>query len=327
MDLIGDIGGTNARFALVDNSVAGKPVPESVETLPSAAFSNLADAVVTYLDKLDTEARPHSAAVAVASPVVADRVRLTNQNWEFSIRETRDSLGFQELFVVNDFAAKSLATSVLEVTDSVWAGGGERDDLGRGRTVAVLGPGTGLGVGGLIVSAGNMQPLMSEGGHVSFAPLDDEEAEIARLLRARFGRVSYERILCGGGLANLYEAMAKIRGAAPKNLAPAEIVAAATMGDDALASACLTRFCAILGSFSGDLALTLGAQGGIYIGGGIVPRFVDFLRTSPFRERLEDKGRFAAYLRAIPARVITARNPGLIGAAVALRHHFSGPGA
>ncbi|MCG8503552.1 MAG: glucokinase [Sphingomonadales bacterium] len=324
MDLIGDIGGTNARFALVDNGVAGRPIPESVETLPSAAFSNLADAVVTYLDKLDTDSRPQSAAVAVASPVVADQVRLTNQNWDFSIRETRDHLGFRELAVVNDFTAKSLATSVLEAGDSIWAGGGDPDDLGRGRTVAVLGPGTGLGVGGLIVSAGHMQPLMSEGGHVSFAPLDEEEVEIARLLGQRFGRVSYERILCGSGLANLYEALAKINGEAARNLAPAEIVSAATMGDDVLARRCLTRFCAILGSFAGDLALTLGARGGIYIGGGIVPRFVDFLKTGPFRERLEDKGRFASYLKAIPARVITAQNPGLIGAAVALRHHYSG---
>lgn len=327
MDLIGDIGGTNARFALVDNSIDGRPVPESVETLPSAAFTNLADAVVTYLDKVDSGSRPQSAAVAVASPVVADRVRLTNQNWDFSIRETRDSLGFRELAVVNDFTAKSLATSVLETDDSIWAGGGAPDDLGRGRTVAVLGPGTGLGVGGLIVSAGQLQPLMSEGGHISFAPLDEEEVEIARILKQRFGRVSYERILCGGGLANLYEAMATISGETARNLTPAEIVAAATMGGDGLETACLTRFCAILGSFAGDLALTLGAQGGIYIGGGIVPRFVDFLKTSPFRDRLEDKGRFASYLMAIPARVITAQNPGLIGAAVALRHDFSRPGA
>jgi glucokinase len=316
--LVADIGGTNARFALAE---LGGPMPtlHQPQTLPAAAFASLQHAAEYYLAKVAQT--PRQAALAVASPVRGDEVRLTNRAWSFSQAELRQSLGLERLVVLNDFGAAARTIPALAATDSVSIYGPA--EMSRTGPVSVLGPGTGLGVALLVGSdREGWRVVETEGGHVSFAPRDAEEREIAEWLAARHGRVSNERLMSGNGLAQIDAALAQ-RDPGPLATpdaslrAPAEIVAAALEGHDLSARRALARFCAILGSVAGDTALMHGARA-LMIAGGIVPRFIPFLRASAFRERFLDKGRFAAYLESVSVRVITHPAPGLLGAALAL---------
>ncbi len=318
--MIADIGGTNARFALTDLA-APQPQLLRQQSLRNAEFASLQHAAEHYLDAVAV--RPQHAAIAVACPVGADEIRLTNRAWSFSRSELQRSLGLDSLDMINDFGAVAWAIPALRCDDVVTLHGAE-DALLRG-PVSVLGPGTGLGVAVLVGDAAcGWQVVETEGGHVSFAPLGDEEHAIARWTTAKFGRVSTERLLCGAGLSHIDAALA-----AGDDLAsaldartplrdPAAIVEAALDGHDLLARRTLARFCAVLGSVAGDAALIHGART-VMIAGGIVPRFIPFLRSSAFRERFLAKGRFAAYLESVTIRVITHPNPGLLGAAMALR--------
>ena len=313
--LVADIGGTNARFALVD-PFAPRPVLRDVRALRNADFGSLQHAARHYLASVG--AAPRRAAMAVASPVAGDEIRLTNRAWSFGREALRVALGLDALRVINDFGAVAWAVPALEPGDVVALHG----DAGAALTgpVTVLGPGTGLGVA-LLVGAQDhgWHVVETEGGHVGFAPQDDEEAHLARWFAARYGRVSNERLLSGQGLAEIDAVLRGAAiGAAPAVREPADIVHAALEGTDATARRALARFCAVLGSVAGDCALAHGART-VVIAGGMVPRFVPFLRTSDFRERFLAKGRFADWLAPVAIRVVTHPHPGLLGAAVALR--------
>lgn len=318
MELIADIGGTNARFALVDAGAEAIEVLHA-RTLDTSGFASLQHAAGDYLQSVGVQ--PRRAAIAVASPVDADEIRLTNRAWSFSRRELQQSLGLEQLLLLNDFGAVARAVPALHAHDRITLYGQESATL-RG-PVSVLGPGTGLGVAQLVgCGEHGWHVVETEGGHVTFAPIGDEEQAISRWMTAHYGRASNERVLCGKGIAHVD---AVLRGATNSESGqsaplrdPADIVAMALEGHDLAARRTLARFCAVLGSVAGDTALIHGART-VMIAGGIVPRFVPFLRSSAFRERFLAKGRFAAYLESVAIHVIVHPYPGLLGAASALR--------
>lgn len=327
--LVADIGGTNARFALTDLASPAVELFES-QSLRNADFASVQHAVEHYLHAVG--AKPSRAALAVASPVGRDEIRLTNRAWSFSRRELQRTLGLDELRMINDFGAVAWAVPSLEREHLITLHGDPAAPL-RG-PISVLGPGTGLGVAMLVGSYEHgWHAVETEGGHVGFAPLGDEERAISAWLTAQHGRTSTERLLCGKGLseidlvlrgaANVAPASALMPGESsllrPQLREPADIVAAALEGHDVVARQTLARFCAVLGSVAGDCALVHGART-VVIAGGIVPRFIPFLRSSAFRERFLAKGRMTPLLEAVPIHVITHPNPGLLGAATALRH-------
>lgn len=314
--LIADIGGTNARFALTD---LADPQPRVFDerTLPAADFASLQHAAEAYLAQVG--ARPSRAALALACPVTGDSIKLTNRAWSFNRHDLRAALGVDALRLINDFGAVAWAVPALHGNEGCAALYGPTREALRG-PVTVIGPGTGLGVALLVGDdATGWHVVETEGGHVSFAPQGEEERGIERWLTARHGRASNERVLCGTGLA---EMDAVLRGVPVGDGAPlrdpAQIVGAALEGHDVAARRTLARFCAVLGSVCGDTALVHGART-VMIAGGIVPRFVPFLRSSAFRERFLAKGRFAAWLEQVALHVVTHPHPGLLGAAVALR--------
>ncbi|WP_119717045.1 glucokinase [Cognatilysobacter tabacisoli] len=314
--LIADIGGTNARFALTDLA-SPRPRLLEVRSLVAAEFASLQHAAEHYLQQVG--ATPTRAGIAVASPADADEIRLTNRAWSFSQRELQRTLGLAQLRVLNDFGAIAHAVPALQADDCV-ALYGPTDAPLRG-PVTVMGPGTGLGVAQLVGGRDDdWHVVETEGGHVTFAPLGDEELEIARWLTRQHGRTSTERVLCGAGIASIDAVLRGVQPGAPASALrePAAVVAAALEGHDHAARRALARFCAVLGSVAGDACLIHGART-LMIAGGIVPRFVPFLRSSAFRERFLAKGRFAAYLESVAIHVITHPNPGLLGAAMALR--------
>ena len=316
--LVGDIGGTNARFATIvgpDRSLG------TVRTLPCADFAGPREAIEHYL-AITGMPRPHWCAFGIANPVEGDRVHMTNHEWAFSIRALREALGLERLEVVNDFTALAMALPVLRAADLMRVGGG--DPLAR-RAIGLVGPGTGLGVSGLVPCGDDYAAIEGEGGHVTLAASDAHEAALIAWFATRFDHVSAERVLSGPGLVALYEAHAAVAGQAPERLSSADISARALAGDAPLCVATANSFCAFLGTVAANLALELGARGGIYIGGGIVPRLGDFFARSPFRARFEHKGRFGAYLARIPTYVIQAPNPALLGAARILARRAGTP--
>lgn len=308
--LVADIGGTNARFALLD----AHDRPDCVRVLPCADFPDIEAAIETYLAESGWP-RPVKAAIAIANPVTGDHIAMTNHHWSFSVRTLQARLGLERLVVLNDFAALALALPALPRRDLVQVGG---VSAVAGEPIGVIGPGTGLGVAGLIPANGGWLPLPGEGGHVTLAAADDFEAAVIAELRLRFDHVSAERVLSGPGLVALYQTVGELRHAPISALGPAELTRRARDGGDALCHETLTLFCAMLGTVAGNLALTLGARGGIYLGGGILPQLGPFFEQSPFRARFESKGRFAAYLAPVPCFVIHAAEPALLGAARAL---------
>ena len=308
LNLLADIGGTNARFALSDGTRLF-----AIQTLPTADYPTLQDAIRAYLQAQgETVAQ---AAIAIANPVTGDHIQMTNHHWSFSIAAMQYELRLEKLRVINDFTAQALAIPRLTATEKRAVRVGEAV---AGTPIAVLGPGTGLGVSGLIPNGDRWIALASEGGHVSFAPRDDAELAIWQYARIQYGHVSAERLINGAGLSLIDSALANAENDV-SNRSPAEITAAALAGE-ARARAVLDRFSAFLATVAADLVLTLGARGGVYLCGGILPRIADyFIKESPFNARFADKGRFAAYLDAVPVWLVTAENPGLLGAAEALQ--------
>ncbi|NML18066.1 glucokinase [Azohydromonas caseinilytica] len=313
--LLADIGGTNARFAW--QAQAGAPIVD-VATLPCAAYAGLEDALREILRRLGRPA-PKRCAIAIANPVLGDQVRMTNHHWTFSISALQARFGFEQLKVLNDFTALALALPDLQPDELRQLGG---DAAQPDAPIALIGPGTGLGVSGLLPDGrGGHVALAGEGGHVTLAVCASREQQVLAQLARRHGHVSAERAVCGQGLVDLHAALGTID--APGDVAPAltaaDITAAALAYSDARCVEALNLFCAFLGTVAGNLALTLGARGGVYLGGGIPPRLGRFLDASPFRERFEAKGRFRAYLAAVPVFVIQAcQSPALRGAARAL---------
>ena len=309
--LVGDIGGTNARFALL--TAPGRAF-EAVQTLPCADFPGPAEAIEHYL-AINRLPRPRWCAFGIANPVEGDAVRMTNHHWAFSIRALQAGLGLDRLLVLNDFTALALALPALAPADIVQVGGGNPAPRAA---IGLLGAGTGLGISGLVPCGDDYAPIEGEGGHVTLPACNAHEAALVAWLATRFPHVSAERVLSGPGLVALYEAHAAVAGEPADALTAAEVSARGLAGDCPLCVATLETFCAMLGTVAADLALILGARGGVYIGGGIVPRLGDFFARSPFRARFEQKGRFSDYLARIPTYVIHAPYPALLGAARAL---------
>jgi len=312
--LLADIGGTNARFAL---ETAPGLIEGSV-TLACADFPQLADAARAYL-AAQSHIHVRHAVFAIANPVDGDLVAMTNHHWRFSIAATRASLGLVTLHVVNDFAALAMALPALGQNASTQVGGGVAQP---DATIGLLGAGTGLGVAGLLRCGGTWQVLPSEGGHTAFAPMDTREQAILYFCWQRYPHVSTERLVSGPGLVLIHEALAAQAGTAWTPLTSAQVIARGLAGDP-LCRETLDCFCAMLGTAAANLAVTLGARGGIYIGGGIVPRLGDWFADSPFRARFEHKGRFSGFTANIATRVITAPYPALLGAAALLDQHLN----
>lgn len=309
--LVGDIGGTNARFALVER---GGVQPRAIETLACGDYDGLEAAVVAYLARAGVDGVAE-ACFAVASPVAGTRIQMTNNSWVFDSEEIRARFRWQALKVINDFTAMALGVLHVPPGQLTHVCGGPGD---KHRPRLVMGPGTGLGVSGLIPVARGWVPLVTEGGHVDFAPTDDTEMAILKHLQARYGRVSVERILCGQGLLNLYQAHAELQGRGAPLAAPEQITAAALGQGDPLARLALNHFCEILGRVAGNAVLTLGSTGGVYLCGGILPRILDFFLESPFQAGFEDKGRMRPLVERTPVYVVNEPHAGLLGAAGAL---------
>jgi glucokinase len=313
--LLADVGGTNARFGW--QAGPGAPITD-VSTLPCAEYATLADAIATYLARLG-RGTPPDCGIAIANPVTGDQVRMTNHHWAFSITALQAQCGFQRLRVLNDFTALALSLPLLPPEALKQVGGGT---AAPGAAIGLIGPGTGLGVSGLVPDGrGGWSPLEGEGGHVTLAGRTPREHAVLQWLDTRYGHASGERAVCGQGLVDLHLALQALDAPAqsPVERTAAQIVQGALDQGDARCREAVDLLCAFLGTAAGNLALTLGARGGVYIGGGIVPRLGAAFAQSPFRARFEAKGRFAAYLSAIPVFVIDADpSPALLGAASAL---------
>jgi glucokinase len=314
--LVGDIGGTNARFAYV--------TPESEQPLPVAKyrvaefknFDEVMNQLIADWRELGLpEDGPEKTCLAVAAPPHLSTISFTNSPWRFDRALLGRHLKNSSIDIINDFAAVARALPALSADDVEQIGAGV---IEAGKPMVSIGPGTGTGVATVIFDhSGAPVVLQGEGGHVDFAPITDMEFEVLKRLRARYGRVSIERLLCGAGIVNIYQAIAEIRGVQAELSTPADIGAAA-QHEAPLASEAMAMFFAVLGSSAGNLALTTGALGGVFIAGGIAPRYIDLLRRSDFRARFLAKGRFADYNTNIGTFVITHDDPGLVGAALCL---------
>jgi glucokinase len=310
--LLGDVGGTNARWAW--QRAAGAPL-ESVRSLACGSYPHIGDCIADYLKAQDLPA-PRAVGFGIATAVTGDAVQMTNHAWSFSIAGLRQSLGVEQLRVLNDFEALAHAVPSLLAGQLLQIGGGQAV---AGANLAVIGPGTGLGVSGLVSNGhGGWRVIVGEGGHVSLAAANAREAQVLDVMRERFGHVSAERVVSGPGLVWVYEALCALARQTPQDLQPSQVMSLGLDGHDLICQEALTLFVGFLGNVAGNLALTLGARGGVFIGGGIAPRLGAALARLPLRERFEAKGRFAAYLAAIPTWVITAEAPALQGAAQAL---------
>jgi glucokinase len=311
MRLVADVGGTNARFAMVRGE---RGALQARLALPTGDYPDLASAVEEYLRRSGGE-RPIEAAVAIATPLAGDQIQMTNGRWSFSIEQTRQRLGMNRLVLLNDFAALARALPILPPAGMEQIGSGVRSLDGP---MAVIGPGTGLGVASLIPVGERWIPIAGEGGHVTMCAASPREAELLAVLWRQFPHVSAERVLSGPGLVRLYQVIATLAGRRPEDFTPADVTRLALADTDRYCVDAVDTFCAMLGTVAGNLAVTLGASGGVFIGGGIVPRFGERFSRSPFRSRFEDKGRCAEYLSAIPTYVIRTQEAALLGSAMAM---------
>lgn len=311
---VADVGGTHARFALAeieDGRVAhlGEPV-----TLGTADHASFQTAWAEFCKRLDQPA-PDALSIAFAGPVEGEVLKLTNNPWVIRPALAREKLGVEDFLIINDFAAIGHAAAQLSDDCFMHLTGPEGPLPAEGIT-SIVGPGTGLGVAQVLKRAGHTHIIATEGGHIDFAPLDSLEDRILDRLRRRYRRVSIERIACGSGLVNIYEALGAIEGKPVKELEDKALWALAMEGADPLAAAALDRFFLTLGAVSGDLALAHGANA-VVLAGGLGYRLRDHFARSGFADRFIAKGRFERRMQAIPVKLVTYPQPGLFGAAAA----------
>lgn len=309
--LVGDVGGTNARLALC--ALESGAISQA-KTFSTAEYESLEAVIRVFLDEQKQDIT--AGCIAIACPITDDWVEMTNHDWAFSTKQMKANLGLETLEIINDFTAVSMAIPMLSESDVIQFGGKAAI---KDRPIAVYGAGTGLGVAHLVHVDKRWVSLPGEGGHVDFAANSDEEDMILEVLRAELGHVSAERVLSGMGLVNLYRAIVKSDNRVPENLKPKDVSSRALEDSCTDCRRALSLFCVIMGRFGGNLALTLGTFGGVYIAGGIVPRFLEFFKASGFRAAFEDKGRFRDYVMDIPVYMITHDQPGLLGAGAHLR--------
>jgi glucokinase len=316
VSLIADVGATNARFALLGTTGD----IERVRVLACADYPSIGDAIEAYLAQepaltLSGTQRPRAVALAIAGPITGDRVALTNHPWSFAIGELRHRLDVDRVLAVNDFTAVAASIPHLKASDSSAVGGGS---AAAAVPIGVIGPGSGLGAGGLIPMGERWLALSGEGGHITMAPATARESIVLDHMRQRFDHVSAERLLSGPGLVNLYNTLAQIDGVPAASYSPAQITDTHIGERDPHCREAVEMFCAMLGTIAGNLALTLGARGGVYIAGGIVPKLGSRFAASLFRRRFEDKGRMRPFLAAIPTYAITHPFPAFFGLAALL---------
>ncbi|MDP3672552.1 MAG: glucokinase [Telluria sp.] len=314
--LLADIGATHARFAL--ETAPG--VLRSVKVFKCDDFSGIVPLLDSYLAD-HPGIRLNHAAFALANPISGDMIRMTNRDWHFSTDDVRRELGLNTLLIVNDFTALAMSLPALPAKDLLQVGGGVPTP---NAVSGVLGPGTGLGVSGVIPTLDGFVTLGSEGGHVSFAPADERELAVLQYAWKEWPHVSCERLISGPGMELIHRALAQRNGVAASARSSPEIISGALDERDPLCLEVLECFCGMLGGAAANLAVTLGAFGGIFIGGGIVPRMAELFAASPFRARFEAKGRFTDYLAHIPTYVIMTPNPAFYGVATILSEHLRG---
>lgn len=307
--LVGDVGGTNARFAVVD----AQGHIRNPRSFANKDYKSLADIMAEYIETTVGRKRPPRAVIAVAGPVLDGEIEFTNLDWVVSEGDLLAHFEFEAVELINDFAAQALACPLLEGPDLRTLG----PNLGKGPhdcPMVALGAGTGFGVAALARSERGDVAIATEGGHAAFAPNDDVEVAVLERLTEKYGRVSIERLLSGQGLYDLYCALAEQKGMAAALPDETAVTTEGLVGDP-LAAATIERFGGILGAVAGDLALTFGARGGVFVSGGIAPRIAEKLATGPFRKRFEDKGRLSDYVKAIPTHLVLHPYPAIVGAA------------
>jgi len=306
--LLGDIGGTNARFSVLADAASG---PVEFPVVATANFATIDDAIrATVLD--NSPLRPHSAVLAVAGPVDGDEIDLTNCDWVVRPRQMFDTVGLSDIVVLNDFEAQALAVVALG-TEHMERIGSTRHGTAGSRVV--LGPGTGLGVAGLVHTRGIWVPVPGEGGHVDIGPRTPRDHEIWPHLEPIEGRISGEQMLCGRGLVNIYRAVAAANRETPRLTTPAEVTGLGLSGEDANAAEALELFVTCLGRLAGDLALVFMARGGVYLTGGIAQKIVPALQKGNFRAAFDDKAPHSALMREMPVHVVTHPLAALAGLA------------
>ncbi len=314
--LLVDLGGTNVRFGVADPSLNQPLLANSIRRYRVSEHESLVATANVYL--ADTGLKVSRAIIAAAGRIDdGETVKVTNNPWAISARQTASALGLDHVHLVNDFAAQSMAVTLMQGDDLVDVGPLARPLIGAQdeQTFAIVGPGTGLGVGGLLVRGGHCSVLQTEGGHAGFAAHSPEDIAILDYLNHKYGRVSNERLICGQGLVNLYDAICHMVGATADALTPEDITARAKDGSCPLCTRTVETFAGIFGSVAGDLVLTLGAWDGVYLTGGLIPILLPWLARGRFRERFEAKGRFRDIMEKVPTQAIMNPEPGLLGAA------------
>ncbi len=307
--VVADIGATNIRFARLSPLGALGPIAK----FPIAEFPDLTAALEQFLIQ-DGGPRPVRLGLAVAGPVLSDEVKLTNAQWQFSIRHLKKHLNLEQLEVVNDLEALARVLPYLGAEEAVSIGADVENRTARA-PMAVLCPGTGMGIAGLKPGARGWRPIAGEGGHSGLSPFTDRELAAWQVLRARYGRVSVERVLSGPGIVDLHSALASLEGQVPETVKPEEVVRLALNGANPLAVETIEMFCAWLGDVAGDVALIFLARGGVYLAGDILLSILEILKRSRFRDRFENKGRATGVVAQIPTFLITHKSPVLLGCA------------
>jgi len=312
VNIIADIGGTNMRVA-----IAGEQGDISaIEIYACADYAGLAEVLTDFIEKHHLQNNQISACLAIACPVENDLIVMTNLPWQFSQQALKAKLQLHKLILINDFTAIAHAIPQLSEQQKVQIGEGQTL---AGKPISICGPGTGLGVANLVATEQGWMSLSGEGGHVDFAPVDQQEMAILNFLLTKYARVSYEQLLSGLGLEQIYQALTFIKNGKAEQLPAKEITTLALANSCDLCVETLAQFCRVLGSFAGNLALTLGSYGGVYIAGGIVPRFINYFQSSDFRSRFEAKGRMSSFNQPMATFVVTEEQPGLLGASAYLR--------
>ncbi len=308
--LVGDIGGTNARFAVADPS---RPGFSDAKTLTCADFDTADDAIRAYLDGIKAK-KADVVCLAAAGPIVNDAVRFTNNHWSLDVADLRAEFDTPRVRLLNDFEAIAYSVPFLGEADCVQVGLPPPRELGEDDfTIGVIGPGTGLGAVGLVRRGGRLFPIVGEAGHVGFAPETQVQLDVLAALRERFDRVSAERLVSGPGLENIHWALARLHGEKNPKLSAREIFEKAADASDPRAAEAVQLFFETLGQVAGNLALTLGASDGVYVAGGIARRYPEALASSRFRSGFEHKGRHRTLMEAIPTQLIMYAEPGLLG--------------
>jgi glucokinase len=311
--LVADIGGTNARFALATMAGGAVSVGE-MHAFRAEDYESIRDAADAFLEAV--QAKPRLACFAVAGPITDAVVEFTNSPWVLDIEKTKRQMKLDRLLAINDFEALATSVRQLKPADFLDVKAGEGD---ASAPILVIGPGTGLGQALIAPGPAGDRVIPTEGGHVAFAPYDDEEIEVLRFIRREHKRVSIERLLSGRGLVNIHRALCAIAGTPRASLQADEITRAALTKEFPIAVKAVDMFCAVLGSAAGDAVLSTGARGGVFLGGGIIPKIREAFLKSAFVERFLDKGRMRDFVSAVPIKLITRYGAALVGAAAKLK--------